>query len=116
MTKTKTNGLLAAALLLSAGLALPGLAADLPRLPADAALKASEGSPGKVTFSHASHVDSKKPSCTTCHPRDFRILEKGMTAGGEPIRHADMEKGRQCGACHGKTAFGFDACDMCHRG
>jgi len=26
-----------------------------------------------------------------------------------------MEKGGQCGACHGKGAFGFDSCDTCHR-
>jgi c(7)-type cytochrome triheme protein len=25
-----------------------------------------------------------------------------------------MEKGQSCGACHGKQAFGFDDCEMCH--
>jgi c(7)-type cytochrome triheme protein len=45
----------------------------------------------------------------------FRILEAGRTASREAIRHDRMEKGAACGACHGKTAFGFDSCDLCHK-
>ena len=37
------------------------------------------------------------------------------TADGQPIQHKIMEAGGQCGACHGKTAVGFDSCDFCHR-
>jgi c(7)-type cytochrome triheme protein len=96
-------------------LASAGLAGDLKRLPPDFVLPQSDGSPGKVTFSHSSHVDAAKPSCVTCHPKSFRILEKGATASGEPLKHQSMEAGRGCGACHGKTAFGFDGCDVCHR-
>jgi c(7)-type cytochrome triheme protein len=51
----------------------------------------------------------------TCHPKVFRILTPGATATGETVKHDSMEAGRACGACHGKTAFGFDSCDLCHR-
>ena len=74
-----------------------------------------DGCPDKVTFNHSSHVDLNAPGCTRCHPKLFKTLEKGATADGQPIRHAAMEQGRQCGACHGKAAFGFESCDMCHR-
>ena len=101
--------------LLAAVAATSGVLAAEPRLPADFTFPQGEGSPGKVTFSHGSHVDGKKPTCVGCHPRLFRTLEKGQTADGSPIRHAVMEKGAQCGLCHGKAAFGFDSCDLCHR-
>jgi c(7)-type cytochrome triheme protein len=104
-----------AAMLLCAGLATAVSAADLKDLPADQDLPQGEESPGKVTFSHSSHVDATKPACTTCHPATFRILEKGATADGAKITHASMEKGAQCGVCHGKAAFGFDDCTMCHQ-
>ena len=104
-----------AAMLLCAGIATAAAAADLKNLPADYAMPQGDGSPGKVTFSHASHVDTKAPACTTCHPENFRILEKGATADGVKVTHARMEKGAQCGACHGKAAFGFDDCSMCHQ-
>ena len=104
-----------AAVLAAVLLAGTALADGLQRLPPDFRLPPSEGSPGQVTFSHQSHVDTKAPGCTACHPRLFRILEKGLTSDAAPIRHAAMEQGRQCGACHGKTAFGFDSCDLCHR-
>jgi c(7)-type cytochrome triheme protein len=90
-------------------------AASLPRLPGPLAIAQSADSPGPVTFNHASHVDEAKPACTGCHPREFRILK--ANAGKRPIRHADMEKGRQCGACHdGKKAFALtDDCTACHK-
>ncbi|HTP50877.1 MAG TPA: c(7)-type cytochrome triheme domain-containing protein [Anaeromyxobacteraceae bacterium] len=96
--------------------ALLGLAraGELPKLPKDYSLPSSEGSPGTVVFSHSSHVDAKQPGCTRCHPALFRTLAKGSTADGQVIVHKSMEQGRQCGACHGKSAFGFDSCDMCH--
>ena len=100
-----------AALLLAAGAAADGL----QKLPPDRAFPSSDGSPGKVTFSHQSHVDPKAPGCTNCHPKLFKTLDKSATADGQPITHKAMEQGRQCGACHGKAAFGFDSCDSCHR-
>ena len=90
-------------------------AGGLDKLPKDYTFPSGDGSPGKVTFSHQSHVDPKKPGCTNCHPKLFKTMEKGATSDGTPIRHAVMEKGGQCGACHGKAAFGFDSCDLCHR-
>jgi c(7)-type cytochrome triheme protein len=103
----------AVALALAAGSAVA--AGKLHRLPTDYVFARSEGSPGPVTFSHASHVDDKKPACIACHPRTFRITETGRPQDREPITHARMEKGAACGACHGKAAFGLDSCDNCHR-
>lgn len=102
------------ALLIAAASA--GLAQPLPRLPADLVFHAGEGSPGKVTFAHRSHIDEKKPECTTCHPALFRILKASTQAGTPRISHSGMEAGRQCGACHNdKWAFGLDRCELCHR-
>ncbi len=106
---------LAAGALVAGGAGAAGVA-RLPRLPPDYVFPQGEGSPGKVTFSHAAHVDAAQPRCTTCHPRSFRILQSGRDFTGEPLRHQRMEAGAACGECHGKTAFGFDACDNCHRG
>ena len=104
---------LAAGLLAATG---AGAAGKLARLPGDYVFAQSDGSPGKVTFSHDSHVDAKSPSCVTCHPRTFRILEPGKALDGEPIVHARMEKGAACGACHdGKAAFALDGCENCHK-
>jgi c(7)-type cytochrome triheme protein len=92
-------------------------AAALPRLPQDVVVPQHDGSPAQVTFSHASHVDGKKPACTGCHPALFRILRSGTPAGDPGIRHTSMEAGRQCGACHNdRAAFGLDKCELCHRG
>lgn len=88
----------------------------LPRLPKDVVIRPQEGSPAKVTFSHAAHVDAKRPACTTCHPALFKILGRGAPAPDAGIRHAGMEAGRHCGACHDdKAAFGLDKCALCHR-
>lgn len=111
-TKTTTKLSVALAFALAAGLASAG---DLAKLPKDAVLPQGEGSPGPVTFSHQSHVDSDKPSCVTCHPRSFSILQEA-SASEKRITHDAMEKGKQsCGACHGSTAFAFDDCTMCHK-
>lgn len=101
--------LLAASLLLVASAAL----ADLPKLPGPLVLPQTGDSPGTVTFNHESHVDAARPDCTTCHPKLFRILKRTQAT---PMTHDRMKQGQQCGACHGKTAFGFDDdCTMCHR-
>ncbi|MBI3016232.1 MAG: hypothetical protein HYY65_14480 [Candidatus Tectomicrobia bacterium] len=86
------------------------------RLPSDFTFSQSEGSPGKVTFRHGSHIDMKQPNCTACHSQLFRILEAGMPAEGGKISHERMQAGRQCGACHsGKSAFDLQNCPACHR-
>jgi len=109
----RRTALLLAATLLFAG---PALAANkLPRLPKDFNFPQGDGSPGPVTFSHASHVDEGAPACLTCHPRNFRMLEAGKTSDGQPLNHDRMKAGQGCGACHGKTAFDFDSCEMCHK-
>ncbi len=87
----------------------------LSKLPVDYIFPRGDGSPGPVTFSHQSHVDAAKPSCAVCHPKNFRILETGKDITGQPLQHSRFEAGAACGACHGKTAFAFDACDSCHR-
>jgi c(7)-type cytochrome triheme protein len=113
MARSTVRGSLLAVALLLAGSAWAG--SKLAKLPPDHVFAQGDGSPGAVTFSHASHVDPATPACIACHPGSFRILEKGRTANAEPIRHQQMEAGAGCGACHGKTAFGFDSCDTCHR-
>lgn len=111
----KTTWTTIAGLIVAAAWCAGVAAASLPKLPGELAIARSADSPGQVTFNHASHVDAAKPACTGCHPREFRIL-KSKTAAA-PIKHADMEKGRQCGKCHdGKTSFGIaDDCTMCHK-
>ena len=95
---------------------MPAVAAErVLRLPADQVIQGAGASPGKVTFSHESHVDAKKPACTTCHPRQFSIL-KTSARPAPSITHDGMDAGRYCGACHnGKAAFGLDQCALCHR-
>ncbi len=116
MTRTRMAArcFVAMAVLLVAGAASAG-GKQLPKLPGDYVFARSDGSPGPVTFSHASHVDTGNPSCVTCHPQKFRILESGRLTTGDAIKHQQMEAGAGCGSCHGKTAFGFDSCDTCHK-
>jgi c(7)-type cytochrome triheme protein len=102
------------ALLAAAG-AAAAASGKLHRLPQDYVFARGGESPGPVTFSHATHVDSSKPACMTCHPRIFRITESGRPQDRDRITHGRMEAGGACGACHGKAAFGFDSCDACHR-
>jgi c(7)-type cytochrome triheme protein len=99
-----------------AAVALSGaaLAADLPRLPQALKLAQTGESPGVVTFNHDSHVDAAKPTCLACHPERFSILGRSSEATRPAVTHAAMEKGQSCGACHGKEAFNFEDCTMCH--
>jgi c(7)-type cytochrome triheme protein len=104
-----------AVILLTLGLTGTVLAGSLPRLPNDRPLPQGDGSPGVVTFSHASHVDAGKPDCTTCHPALFPILSRSANQAAPRFTHAKMEKGVACGKCHdGKSAHGFDDCATCH--
>ncbi len=111
MTRWKILSMLAAAAFAGAA-----LAADLPRLPPGMQLPQGGDSPGVVTFNHDMHVDSAKPSCVGCHSGRFSILGRSAAqAKRSAITHAVMEKGGACGACHGKSAFNFDDCTMCHK-
>lgn len=102
--------LLGIVMLLVAGLAL---ARTMPRLPADRTLPQTGDSPGKVVFSHQNHVGFQaKADCTACHPKLAPILHGARRT---VITHEKMLKGEVCGACHGKTAHGFDDCGSCHK-
>ncbi len=112
------------AVLVAASFALAAAAQQLKKLPPDYVIPPSKDSPGKVTFSHDSHIDPKQPGCTRCHPRIFHLVDvsrdqrpggEALTADGQRITHKAMEQGRYCGTCHGKDAFNFDDCSMCHR-
>ena len=103
-------------IIVAIGLGSAALGQNLPKLPEQLTLRQSPDSPGKVTFTHATHMGNK-PDCTRCHPKLFSIMKQGASPSADRrITHASMEKGRQCGACHnGKVAFGFDDCTACHR-
>jgi c(7)-type cytochrome triheme protein len=96
---------------LGSGLAV---AYDLPRLPKALTLKRGADSPGPVVFRHESHVDADKPTCLACHPERFSLLGSSSPEKRPAITHERMTAGRDCGACHGKEAFGLDDCTMCH--
>ncbi len=98
-------------LLLGASLAL---AYELPRLPGPIALKRGGDSPGQVVFRHESHVDAARPTCLACHPERFSLLGAASPERRPAITHERMSAGRDCGACHGQSAFGLDDCAMCH--
>lgn len=103
------------AVLLALGVTATVLAGGLPRLPKDRPLPQGEGSPGVVTFRHATHVDAGKPDCTPCHPSPFSILPASAPRTALSLKHADMEKGATCGKCHdGKSAHSFEDCATCH--
>jgi c(7)-type cytochrome triheme protein len=107
----RTGLLLATVTLLGAGLAL---AYDLPQLPKDLPLRQGSDSPGQVTFRHESHVDAAKPACLACHTGRFSLLGATAPEKRPTITHQRMTAGQDCGACHGKEAFGLDDCTNCH--
>jgi c(7)-type cytochrome triheme protein len=113
VTATTRGALLVSftALLLGTGLAA---AHELPRLPGPLALKRGADSPGQVTFQHGSHVDAARPACLSCHPERFSMLGASQAGKRPAITHERMTAGRDCGACHGKEAFGLDDCTSCH--
>jgi c(7)-type cytochrome triheme protein len=96
--------------------AATAVAQNMPKLPADIVLKQTGDSPGKVTFSHSSHLAyQSKPDCTVCHPKLARITKPAPGEKRAATTHAAMLKGEACGACHGKTAHNFDDCTTCHK-
>jgi c(7)-type cytochrome triheme protein len=66
---------------------------------------------GAVVFSHAVHLTKTGGACQSCHSGKVITKERGVTM-------AQMEKGKQCGACHnGKRTFTVAGnCDRCHKG
>lgn len=80
-------------------------------LPEDFFMTQSEYSPGPVTFSHDSHVDTSSPMCGTCHTTTYSILTRSTTSRGETMHSA-----KYCGKCHdGENAFNWeDNCEVCH--
>ncbi len=96
-------------------LAFGGLAgAQQLHLPQDVVYAKASSSPGKVIFSHTSHV-AYSEKCTACHVKLFPILRPTRE-----VTHALMEAGASCGACHnGQMAFGPGdpaTCARCHAG
>jgi len=86
------------------------------KLPADFSFQSSESSPGVVTFSHLSHVDSNQPNCKSCHSGFFSI--RPANTGSSRPASGDMHETNRCGACHnGEKAFNLsDNCETCHVG
>jgi c(7)-type cytochrome triheme protein len=111
MTSRKLIPAIAALLLAGAA-----LADNMPKLPTALKLPQSGDSPGVVTFNHDMHVDTSKAaaSCMACHPRLFSIMGRSATKRVKVVTHDAMKQGDSCGACHGKQAFNFDDCTMCH--
>lgn len=67
---------------------------------------------GKVVFSHNAHLkkkSAKSPNigCKSCHNDNMKLNTR--------YTMADMEKGKSCGMCHGKTAFSLSKCTACHK-
>jgi len=69
---------------------------------------------GKVTFSHEIHTEKNKMACKECHPALFQTKK-----GADVLKMADMEAGKNCGACHnGEKAFSVKdqaKCGNCHK-
>lgn len=110
MTTRKLIPVVIAAVLLGAAAA----SAELPRLPGALKLPQGGDSPGVVTFNHDMHVDFSAPACVGCHPKRFSILGRSAAKRPKELTHEAMERGEACGGCHGKSAFDFGDCTMCH--
>ncbi len=69
------------------------------------------GSPGPVTFRHATHVTAST-TCRTCHPKPFAMK------GTAPLPDGAMHEPGACGMCHdGKRSFSVEdeaKCVRCH--
>jgi c(7)-type cytochrome triheme protein len=70
---------------------------------------ATSGQPEwKAVFPHKAHTSWLK--CDNCHGTGLFEMEKGKAR----ITMANIGAGEQCGACHGKVAFGLATCAACH--
>ncbi len=76
-----------------------------------------DGSPGKVSFNHETHVpriEDPARACATCHTSAFSLRRHGQALVGA-VTMDRMKKGELCGACHdGGKAFALDDCTSCH--
>ncbi len=114
--RKRTWTLCLAALVAVLAVAAGAAAQNMPKLPPDITLQQSGDSPGKVVFSHQSHLSYQaKPDCTVCHPKLAPIIKTSKNAKRTPLTHAAMLKGQACGSCHGKDAHNFDDCTTCHK-
>jgi c(7)-type cytochrome triheme protein len=69
-----------------------------------------------VVFNHKSHVEGLGMSCNACHEKLFP-MDSGATEKLADFNHKSFDKGKYCGACHGKTASPMNAqCTNCHIG
>lgn len=66
---------------------------------------------GDVLFSHSVHVRTPlvNDNCEACHDK---VYASGRSK--RPVTMAEMEKGKSCGACHGRKAFSLADCGRCH--
>ncbi len=82
----------------------------------DIRMTLGEDSPGVVVFSHETHVDTKAPSCETCHAGDFALVPEGPRNAAAYLMET-MYEGKSCGKCHnGEDAFASDDdCETCHQ-
>ncbi len=83
------------------------------RMPADLVVAQSADSPAPVTFSHAVHVDSGSPECSSCHRDGFPLVR--TASARTPLKPGAAHK--LCGQCHdGTSAFSVENdCEKCHR-
>ncbi len=65
---------------------------------------------GTIIFSHQKHLTNRSinDNCNICHEKIYK------SKGKRPVTMAEMEKGKSCGACHGRIAFPLTACARCH--
>lgn len=57
-------------------------------------------------FPHSTHTAILE--CKNCHTTIFRYRNNNITM-------TDLYEGKYCATCHGKVAFGLEACSRCHR-
>jgi len=65
---------------------------------------------GTAVFSHGKHLNAPaiNDNCLICHEKIYKKKSK------RPVTMSEMEKGKSCGACHGRIAFTLSACGRCH--
>lgn len=69
-----------------------------------------------VIFSHKNHVEDLNMSCNACHDKLFP-MDSGATEKQADFNHKSFDKGKYCGACHGRTASPMNTeCTKCHIG
>ena len=96
--------------------AATAVAQNMPKLPADITLQQSGDSPGKVMFSHQSHLSYQaKPDCTVCHPKLAPIMKSAQGVKRAPTTHAAMLKGAGVRRLPRQDAHNFDDCTSCHK-